>query len=152
MRIIVDADACPVKDIIERTAKKYSIDVVMFVDENHILYSDYSKIITVSQGKDAVDIALANNIKRGDIAVTQDYGVASLALGKGAFAIGMTGLIYDSDNIDRLMFERFLHGKIRNSKTHRAKIKHIKKRSNEDDTRFEKNLVNLIKTNIERSE
>lgn len=147
MRIIVDADACPTKGIIERLAKEYGVELIIFVDENHVLYSNYGKVITVAQGKDAVDIALANAIQSGDIAVTQDYGVASLALGKGAYAIGMSGLIYDNDNIDKLMFERFLHGKIRNSKTHRTKTKHIKKRTKDDDICFEKSLRHLIEEN-----
>lgn len=150
MRIIVDADACPVKDIIERTAKRFGIDVIMFVDENHILFSDYSRIVTVSQGKDAVDIAAANNTAAGDIVVTQDYGVASLALGKGAYAIGMSGLIYDDNNIDKLMFERFLRQKCRNSRTHKGKLKNPKKRTNEDDTKFEQNLIRLIKREIQQ--
>lgn len=150
MRIIVDADACPVKDIIERTAKRFGIDVIMFVDENHILFSDYSRIVTVSQGKDAVDIAAANNTAAGDIVVTQDYGVASLALGKGAYAIGMSGLIYDDNNIDKLMFERFLRQKCRNSRTHKGKLKNTKKRTNEDDTKFEQNLIRLIKREIQQ--
>lgn len=150
MRIMVDADACPVKDIIEKTAERFGIEVIMFVDENHILYSDYSNIVTVSQGKDAADIALANNVMHGDIAVTQDYGVASLALGKGAYAIGMSGLIYDNDNIDKLMFERFLHQKCRNSKQHKAKLKNPKKRTRENDTVFEQNLIKLIKRGQEK--
>lgn len=145
MRIIVDADACPVKDIIEKTASQFGMEVIMFVDENHILYSDYSRIITISQGKDAVDIEVANNTLSGDIVVTQDYGVASLALGKGAYAIGMSGLIYDNDNIDKLMFERFLRQKCRNSKTHKGKMKNPKKRTNEDNIKFERNLISLIK-------
>lgn len=142
MRILVDADACPVKGIIEKTAQKYGLEVRMYVDSSHILHSDYSKIITVGQGKDSVDIALINDIECGDIAVTQDYGVAALALSRNAFAIGNSGFIYDKDNIDRLMFERFLGQKMRNSGKNRGA--RIKKRSTEDDMSFERNLLRLI--------
>jgi len=62
LKILVDADACPVKEIIERVAKKHEIPVVMFIDSSHVLYSDYSEIVTVGQGKDAVDIALINRM------------------------------------------------------------------------------------------
>lgn len=143
MRILVDADACPVKQIIEKTAKKYRIDVVMYIDSSHILSSDYSRIVQVGQGKDAVDIALMNDCEKGDIVVTQDYGVASMALGKKAYAIGNSGLIYDNDNIDKLMFERFLHQKVRRSGKKGGKMNNTKKRTNEDDLRFERNLIKL---------
>ncbi len=143
MRILVDADACPVKQIIEKTAKKYRIDVVMYIDSSHILSSDYSRIVQVGQGKDAVDIALMNDCEKGDIVVTQDYGVASMALGKKAYAIGNSGLIYDNDNIDKLMFERFLHQKVRRSGKKGGKMNNPKKRTNEDDLRFERNLIKL---------
>ena len=55
MRILVDADSCPVVSIVEKTAKKYEIPVVLLCDTNHVLYSDYSEVITVGAGADAVD-------------------------------------------------------------------------------------------------
>lgn len=137
MRVLVDADACPVKGIIEKISKEFEIKVIMFIDSSHILNSDYSEIITVSQGKDAVDIALINHCEKGDIVVTQDYGVAAMALGKSAMAIGMSGLIYDNDNIDRLMFERFLGQKVRRSGKRGS---NPKRRTNENDMNFEKNF------------
>ena len=99
MKILVDADACPVKEIIEKVAKQKNIEVVMYIDSSHILSSDYSKIVTISKGRDAVDLALINDSEKGDVIVTQDYGVASLALGRSAYAIGNSGLIYDNNNI-----------------------------------------------------
>ena len=113
MKILVDADACPVKEIIEKVAREYNIKVIMLIDSSHILYSDYSEIYTVGQGKDAVDIALINKTEQSDIVVTQDYGVAALALGKGAYAINNNGLIYTNDNIDRMLFERHISSRIR---------------------------------------
>lgn len=149
MRILVDADACPTKRIIEKVAKRYNINVVMYIDSSHVLSSDYSEIVQVGQGKDAVDIALMNNCVRGDIVVTQDYGVASMALGRKAYAIGNSGMIYDNDNIDKLMFERFLHQKVRRSGKKGGKMNNPKKRTNEDDIRFENNLIKLcIKSKI----
>ena len=64
MKILVDADACPVKEIIINIAKKYNVDVWMFVDTSHILKSDYAKVFTVDKANDSVDIHLANNIRR----------------------------------------------------------------------------------------
>ena len=79
MTIYIDADACPVTRIAERIAKEYGIPVVLLCDTNHVLTSDYSEIRVIGAGADAVDIALINLCRSGDIVVTQDYGVAALA-------------------------------------------------------------------------
>ena len=47
MQIFVDADACPVVDIVETIAEKYNISTTLLCDTNHILYSDYSEVIVV---------------------------------------------------------------------------------------------------------
>ena len=93
MKILVDADACPVKEIIVRQAKKRGIPVVMLLDTSHILNDGYSKVITVDKGRDSVDIRLANLLEAGDIVVTQDFGVAALALGKRAKAMNQNGCL-----------------------------------------------------------
>ena len=139
MKILVDADACPVKEIIEKVAKQKNIEVVMYIDSSHILSSDYSKIVTISKGRDAVD-----DSEKGDVIVTQDYGVASLALGRSAYAIGNSGLIYDNNNIDKLMFERFLGQKVRRAGRKGGKTFNPKKRTREDDERFERNLLKIL--------
>ena len=84
MHIFIDADACPVVGIVEKTAKKYNLPVTLLCDTNHILYSDYSEVIVVGAGADAVDYKLISICHKGDIVVSQDYGVAAMALGKGA--------------------------------------------------------------------
>ena len=103
MRILIDADACPVYRIAERIAKENSIPVILFSDTNHVLTSDYSKVRVIGAGADAVDFALINASKAGDIIITQDYGVAAMALGKGAWAIHQSGKWYTNDNIDQML-------------------------------------------------
>lgn len=142
MKILVDADACPVKEIIEKVAKEYTLDVIMVIDTSHHLYSNYSKIIQVSQGPDAADFALISHTNKGDIIVTGDYGVASLGLAKGAYVIDFKGMYYTNDNIDRLMFERHISKQQRRAK---KRTKHIKKRSKEMDLHFENALIHLCK-------
>ena len=83
MQIFVDADACPVVGIVEKVAKEHSIPVTLLCDTNHVLSSDYSEVIVVGAGADAVDYKLISICHRGDIVVSQDYGVAAMALGKG---------------------------------------------------------------------
>ncbi|PYG88224.1 hypothetical protein LY28_01564 [Ruminiclostridium sufflavum DSM 19573] len=141
MQILVDADACPVKDIIVRLAKKYSIPVTMIIDTSHELYDGYSTIITVDKARDSVDIKLVNLLKREDIVVTQDYGVAAMALGKGAVALNQNGMIYSDNNIDRLLFERHIGQKVRRAGGHTGSIK---RRTKEEDKSFEKALSKLI--------
>lgn len=140
MKILVDADACPVKAIIENVAKNLGLPVIMFIDTSHILESDYSQIIQVSKAPDAVDLALINHSQAGDIIVTQDYGVASMALGKRCFAISPGGKYFTEENIDLLMFERHISKKQRRVGWRTGTIK---KRSREDDEAFEKAFLAL---------
>ncbi|MCH4179311.1 MAG: YaiI/YqxD family protein [Megasphaera sp.] len=135
MHIYVDADACPVIRQIEMAAKVYQVPVTLLCDTNHILRSDYSAVRVIEAGADSVDMALINCCRRGDIVVTQDYGVAVLALGKGARAMHQNGWEYTNDNIDRLLMERHMMKKERRS-TGKTHIKGPKKRSAVDNERF----------------
>lgn len=141
--IYVDADACPVVGIIERVAKEYSVPVELITDTNHVLFSEYSRVRVIGAGPDAVDFALINLLKAGDVVVTQDYGVAALALGKRAHAIHQSGKIFSDDNIEGLLMDRHLAKKARMGKG-KHHLKGPKKRTEEDDIRFEKSLRNLI--------
>lgn len=94
MQILVDADACPVRAQIEDVARKYMVPVTMLCDTHHVLRSDYCRVRRVDAGKDAVDIALTNLCRPGDIVVTQDFGLASLVLNKGAYVIHHSGRAY----------------------------------------------------------
>lgn len=141
MKILVDADACPVKQIIEKVGKEFRIPVIMIIDTSHILHSDYSEVITVSQGPDAVDIALINRTVKGDIVVTQDYGVATMALGKKAVAIHHNGKIYTDDNINQLLFERHISRKQRKAGVRSSLLRKHSKNPYED---FETSLRKLI--------
>lgn len=142
MHIYVDADACPVIRIVENIARKYNIETTLICDTNHVLTSDYSDVVTVSAGADAVDFKLVNLCTRDDIVVTQDYGVAAMALSKGAYAIHQSGKWYTNDNIDRMLMQRHITkcAKRASSKNH---INGPKKRSNEDNIHLQSRLKNL---------
>ena len=144
MKIFVDADACPVVSIVERVAKRYQIPVILLCDTNHVLSSDYSEVVIVGAGADAVDFKLISLCHQGDIVVTQDYGVAAMALGKKAYAIHQSGKWYTDENIDRMLMERHLAKKARrgSSKNH---LKGPRKRTPEDDQRFEESFEKLVK-------
>ncbi|MBQ3583791.1 MAG: YaiI/YqxD family protein [Lachnospiraceae bacterium] len=142
-KILVDADACPVVWIVEQVAKEYQIPVVLLCDTNHILTSDYSEVKIIGAGADAVDFALVNMCKAGDIVVTQDYGLAAMALAKGAYGIHQSGKWYTNDNVDRMLMERHIAKKARNGKG-KHHLKGPSKRSLEDDKRFEESFIKLI--------
>ena len=144
MRVFIDADACPVVSIVENISKKYNIPVTLLCDTNHVLTSEYSEVIVVGAGADAVDYKLISICHRGDIVVSQDYGVAAMALGKGAFAIHQSGKWYTNDNIDQMLMERHLNKKARRN-SHKNYIKGPKKRTEEDDERFTQSFEKMIK-------
>ena len=143
MQTFVDADACPVVGIVEEIAEKYNTPATLLCDTNHVFYSDYSEVIVVGAGADAVDYKLISICHKGDIVVSQDYGVAAMALGKGAYASHQSGKWYTDENIDRMLMERHLNKKIRRgfSKNH---IKGPKKRTSEDDKRFAQSFEKLM--------
>ena len=143
MKILVDADACPVVKIVERVAKQYEIECILLCDTNHVLYSDYSEVKIIGAGADAVDFTLLNLCKKGDIVVTQDYGVAAMILGKGAYGIHQSGKWYTNDNIDQMLMERHLSKKARMGKG-KHHLKGPSKRTEEDDKRFEESFLRLV--------
>ena len=108
MQIFVDADACPVVAIIEKIAKDNSVPVMLLCDTNHVLSSTYSKVVVVGAGADAVDYKLISICHKGDIVVSQDYGVAAMALGKGAYAIHQSGKWYTNDKNVKQGLQLFL--------------------------------------------
>ena len=151
MQIYVDADACPVVDIVEKTAIKYQIPVTLLCDTNHVLTSGYSEVIVVGAGADAVDYKLISLCHRGDIVVSQDYGMAAMALGKGAYAIHQSGKWYTDENIDQMLMERHLNKKARRA-SQKNHFKGPKKRTEEDDERFAQSFERMVKAALEESE
>lgn len=140
MRIMVDADACPVKKEILVLAKEYNIGVSMFFDNAHVYEDGYSTVYILDKGADSVDYYLINKTLPGDIVVTQDYGVATMALSKKAYPINQNGLIFNDDNILGLLNQRAINQKIRRHKN----MKGPKKRTSKDGLYFSQNLRKLI--------
>lgn len=143
MRILVDADACPVVDIAISLAKEYNKEIILYYDDAHQTTKDYATIKMVSQGPDAVDYALINDLKLGDIVISQDYGVAQMALARGAYPINQNGMIYSDNNISYLLEVRSImaHERRSNKKTH---LKGPKKRTKENDIAFYNTLKKLL--------
>ena len=141
MNIVVDADACPVKEIILETAEKYKIPVTMVTDTSHIMRDMPCRVVTVDKGRDSADIAIANLVQRDDIAVTQDYGLACMLMARGCHIINQNGFLYTNENIDALLMRRHISAKQRRSGKRSG---HVNARTEEDDRKFRQCLEKLI--------
>jgi uncharacterized protein len=111
MKIYVDADACPVKDIIISEGTKATIPVILVTSFSHFSSAEQPpgvETIYVDSGADAADYRIMKLAAKGDIIVTQDYGLASLGLAKGCTVLHHTGYTYTNDNIDQLLQTRYL--------------------------------------------
>lgn len=142
MRILIDADGCPVVDLTVRLAKKYGIECTILCDTSHEFNRDGAKTVVVEKGADSVDFKIVNLVGEGDIVVTQDYGLAAMCLARKAIPVSQNGLVYTDKNIDQLLFIRYVSKKIRNAG---GRMKGPSKRTPEQDKAFEAALERLIK-------
>lgn len=106
MRVLVDADACPVSDIAVRLCRQYGVTCLLLCDTAHQIYRDGAQTLVLDKGADSVDLALVNRANAGDIVITQDYGLASMCLAKKARVLHQDGWAYTEDNIQALLFTR----------------------------------------------
>ncbi|HVI40415.1 MAG TPA: DUF188 domain-containing protein [Anaerovoracaceae bacterium] len=136
-KILIDADGCPVVDITVKIAREYQWECMIVCDTSHYFEKEGAKTITVSKGPDSVDFALVNMLQAGDIAVTQDYGLAAMCLARQAIPISQDGMIYDHNNIEGLLMARHTAKKIRNAG---GRLKGNKKREGTMDVFFEEKL------------
>ncbi len=137
MTLIIDADGCPVRKEAIKLAKRFGIKAIVVSDINHMINDRYAEIITVDKGFDSVDFRIVGIMDKGDLVITQDYGLASLVLSKGGYAMDQNGMIYDNDNIEMLLLRRHVSKNIRRSG---GKVKGPSKRKREDDLLFESKL------------
>ena len=145
MRIFVDADGCPVVDISINLAKEYNLEIIVVKNYAHVLNDDYATIVTVDISPDSADYYIVNNLKKGDIVVSQDYGFAAMALSKEAICITQNGFIISSENIDGMLSSRHINQKLRREQKIYTKIK---KRNPLANIQFEKGLRDLIEKQI----
>lgn len=145
MKIYIDADGCPVVDIAVRLAKKYEVECVILCDTSHKIEREGAQTIVVEKGADSVDFRLVNLVRRDDIAVTQDYGLAAMCLGKSATVINQDGKQHTSDNISGLLEFRAINKKIRRSG---GRMRGMPKRTKEQNEAFERCLEQLLKSKL----
>ena len=144
MKILIDADGCPVVDITVRTARKYAADCIILCDTSHVFQKDGAATMIFSKGADSVDFALVNRVSAGDLVITQDYGLAAMCLARNAFVLNQDGVEYTADNIDALLLARHTARKIRSSG---GRLRGPKKRTAAQDVIFEAELIRLLGKN-----
>ena len=141
MTVYIDADGCPVTHICERVCAGRGIRCTIVCDDAHVFFSDTAEIAVTSSGADSVDFKLCSMLKPGDIAMTQDYGLAAMCLAKGARVINQNGDMYTADNIDSLLLSRHENRILRKIGRRTGKMR---KRMPEQDVRFERELNRLL--------
>mgnify|MGYP000034625284 CR=1 FL=1 len=141
IKILVDGDGCPVVKITEEIAEKFNCKLIIFTNYAHQVNSDYGQVKKLDIESQSVDMEIINRVDTGDIVITQDYGLAALVLGKGAFVINNSGNRYTEENIDHLLAKRHFYAKLR-----RANQRHPthSKRTPEEDQKFKEGLVSLL--------
>ena len=135
MKIYIDADGCPVVKNTLKIAKEFHILCVIICDTAHQIEHENAETIVVDKGADSVDFCLVNLIQKGDIAVTQDYGLAAMCLSKRAIVLDQDGKEYKNENISGLLEFRAVSKKIRQSG---GRLKGMPKRTISQDIAFEK--------------
>ncbi|MFV0441805.1 MAG: DUF188 domain-containing protein [Lachnospirales bacterium] len=140
MRILIDADSCPVINETKKIANKYSIDVLLFSNINHNLEKYDLPTIISDSSKEQTDINLINHSAKGDLVITNDIGLASLALGKGCICIKHNGMIFTENNILSLLATRHISRKQRKMGDYKNHFKF----NYTSDISFNASLENII--------
>ena len=146
MTVLIDADGCPVTDIAIRLCREFHIPCLILCDTAHEFHRDGAQTLIFDKGADSVDYAIANRVRKNDLVITQDYGLASMCLSRGCRVLHQDGWEYTCDNIDALLLVRH------ESRKHRAaggRFKGLKKRSAQQDQAFESALRVLLQTSVQ---
>ena len=146
MKLLIDADGCPVVDIAVRLCRQAAVPCFLLCDTAHYFQRPGAETLVFDKGADSVDFSLVNRVSPGDLVVTQDYGLASMCLAKKAVVIHQDGWTYTEDNIEALLFSRHESRKLRSAG---VRIKGPRKRSAAQDQAFEACLSGLLQTSVQ---
>lgn len=143
MTVFIDADGCPVIAAAKDICRQRNIPLTLVCDTSHLFSSDYAKVITVDKGTDSADLVLTNMVKKGDVVITQDYGLAAMCLARNCICLSQNGLVYDNTNIDSLLMARHTAKKIRRSG---GRLKGPHKRTPQQDDDFRTQFIEILNT------
>lgn len=146
MKVLVDADACPVTDITIRLCREFQLPCILLCDTAHVLHREGAQTLIFDKGADSVDFALVNRVTPGDIVITQDYGLASMCLARKARILHQDGWEYTEYNISGLMEQRHAAKKFRAAG---GRTKGPQKRKAEQDEAFETALRAMFQQSVQ---
>ena len=107
MRILIDADACPVKEQIYKVAARYSLPVIVVANAvMRVPDQEGVSFVHVEGGLDIADDWIANEAAPGDIVTTADLPLAGRAIDKGAICIDFRGREFTPDSVGGLLASR----------------------------------------------
>lgn len=110
----MDADACPVRAEIVRLAGFRDVPVTMvFGPGQDFQAAARVELVRVDSDREAADLAIANLARPHDLVLTDDLGLACLALARGTKVLSFRGTVYDTHNIDAALAQRHSHARIR---------------------------------------
>ncbi len=112
-KLYIDADGCPVVNQALRISGRRHIESFLICDTAHQFQRRGAETIVVDKGADSADFALVSRLQKGDLVVTQDYGLAAMCLSKGAKVMDQNGMRYTDENMDALLAARAEAAKVR---------------------------------------
>ncbi|MBY9076922.1 YaiI/YqxD family protein [Paenibacillus sp. HN-1] len=146
--VVVDADACPVKKETAETARSCGIPVLMVSSYAHELQSvEGVDIVHVDNSDQSADLYIVNHVKRGDVVLTSDYGLAAMALAKGCHVLSFRGQTYDEGNMDMMLEGRHARAKERR----RGHYSKGPKPFTEEDRRFFQHKLTKLLRNLQEN-
>jgi len=146
MRVLIDADACPVTDIAVELCRRFQTECILLCDTAHELHRQGASTLVFDKGSDSVDFALVNRLCPGDLVITQDYGLASMCLARSARVLHQDGWEYTEYNIQALLFQRSEARKYRASG---GRIKGPAKRTADQNQTFAKALEAMLQKSVQ---
>ena len=146
MKVLIDADACPVVDIAVALCREFHTPCVLLCDTAHTIHREGASTLVFDKGADSVDFALVNRVEPGDIVITQDYGLASMCLAKQAQVLHQDGWPYAEYNIQALLWSRHETKKYRQSG---GRVKGPSKRTAAQNTAFADALRQLLQQTVQ---
>ncbi|EXJ24464.1 hypothetical protein ADIAL_0030 [Alkalibacterium sp. AK22] len=152
MQILVDADACPVKDIIMSQARDNDLTVLLVSSISHFSTKELPEgveRIWVDKGSDLADFEIMKLAYPNDIVVTQDYGLASMLLPKRCRILHHSGYEYTEQSIQRLVDSRHLSAQLRRQ-TRSSRVKSEDPFKHEPQTPFDELLERVIQEQLKK--
>ena len=146
MKVLIDADACPVTDIVVALCVEYAAQCILLCDTAHVLCKEGAQTLVFDKGADSVDFALVNRVCPGDIVITQDYGLASMCLARAARVLHQDGWQYTENNIEALLHQRHAANQFRKAG---GRTKGPKKRTVAQNNTFTQVLAALLQQTVQ---